>query len=165
MGLSERRLKTLELAARMASPSSSTSLDIVRREFATTYLDALESKSLAPDTALEVSDRVEQGSLRVRMALERTLTEKERCVVAWRFGLRPEDRGRAPDALPMFTKRDKVRRQRQYADRSILEVADAVGLSGTRTNDILRSALQKLRTSHYAGELRESLNDFDAWGA
>ena len=101
----------------------------------------------------------------MRMALERTLTEKERCVVAWRFGLRPEDRGRAPDALPMFTKRDKIRRQRQTADRSIMEVADAVGLSGTRTNDILRSALQKLRTSHYAGELLESLNDFDAWGA
>ena len=48
---------------------------------------------------------------------------------------------------------------------TIMEVADAVGLSGTRTNDILRSALQKLRTSHYAGELLESLNDFDAWGA
>lgn len=162
LGVSPRRLATIGRAARMASPACRASLDAPRHGRQTGWLETVESNEPEPAEQLETTDGAQWAGLCVQTALVRTLTEKERRIVAWRFGLRHDDGSPAEHRPDAERKSMRTPLRQQTADRSIKEVAKEAGLSHARTSEVLQCALQKLRRSHYATELRESLEDFNA---
>jgi len=153
--ISPRRVETLLETLRQSSPGSTRSLDAPIAQTTSLRLrDTLRSDMPMPDDVLDSEDGLQTAAQRVEAALQ-FLNERERFVITWRYGLRPEDRDRPDQDRKSF----RTATFRSRADRSIREVAEAIGLSPPRTSEILNVALTKLRRSSYAEELRDSLGD------